>query len=320
MPALHGIDVSHNNLFNGGPIDWSAVATTDPALAFVMARMSHGGRGDDNLRIDRQGINNRDGMRAAFPSTARGYYHFLGKSTPQVQAQHFRSVVGDLQPGEFVMLDVEPDEPAGVGFLPIDHVLATLEAIEAAFGLTPLLYIGLPYPGKDDPRLFRFPLVFPAYTNEQRAMDFAGRMGRPTLIWQWGGGKEGATVAGISGRIDSNRIEDMDRFRAVLVPQPAPVPVPDPPVVPLTLTDVDAALQFMPTLNPGDHGNAVVVLQSLLIQHGFFQDRDANRDGDFGDATTERVRRLQVDRGLPATGVVDLATWSALAAPDLVPA
>ncbi|MFT3852999.1 MAG: peptidoglycan-binding protein [Ilumatobacteraceae bacterium] len=142
MPALHGIDVSHNNLFNGGPIDWNAVATTSPALTFVMARMSHGGRGDDNLRIDRQAINNRDGMRAAFPNTARGYYHFLGTSTPQVQAQHFRSVVGD----------------------------------------------------------------------------------------------------------------------------------------------------------------------------------DANRDGAFGDATTERVRRLQVDCGLPATGVVDAITWSALAAPDLVPA
>ena len=114
MPDLHGIDVSHNNLLNQGPIDWNAVATTAPALQFVMARMTHGGHGDDDLRVDRQALNNRDGMRAAFPATARGYYHFLGTGSPEVQAQHFRSTVGDLQPGEFTMLDVEEDAPAKV--------------------------------------------------------------------------------------------------------------------------------------------------------------------------------------------------------------
>ena len=82
MPDLHGIDVSHNNLLNQGPIDWNAVATTAPALQFVMARMTHGGHGDDDLRVDRQALNNRDGMRAAFPATARGYYHFLGTGSP----------------------------------------------------------------------------------------------------------------------------------------------------------------------------------------------------------------------------------------------
>ena len=314
MPALHGIDVSHNNLFDHGPIDWNAVTTTSPALAFVMARMSHGGHGDDDLRVDRQAIANRDGMRAAFPGTARGYYHFLGSSTPALQAQHFRSVVGDLQPGEFLMLDVETDAPAKVGMLPVEHIVATLDAIEAAFGLTPMLYIGLPYTGHDDPRLFRYPLVFPAYTNEDRAMTLAARMGRPPVIWQWGGGQEGATVAGISGRIDSNRIEDMARFRAALVPGAGPDPVVDP--EPLATETV----ALMPTIAAGATGNAVVVLQGLLIEHGLFLDRDANRDGAFGDATDVRVRQLQADHGLPVTGVVDAATWSALAAGVLVSA
>lgn len=315
MPALHGIDVSHNNLLDNGPIDWATVATTSPALTFVMARMSHGGRNDDNLRIDRQGVANRDGMRAAFPNAARGYYHFLGNSNPQLQATHFRTVTGDLQPGEFVMLDVEPDEPADVGFLPVEHIVATLEAIEDAFGITPMLYIGLPYPGHDDPRLFRYPLVFPAYTNEPRAMEFAQRMGRPPVIWQWGGGNEGATVAGISGKIDSNRIEDMARFRSCLVGN-ATVPV----VPVVDQVGGDGPLRFMPTLAAGAEGNAVVVLQGLLIQQGFFLDRDANRDGHFEGGTDERVRRLQADRQLPVTGVVDAATWAALAAPALVPA
>jgi GH25 family lysozyme M1 (1,4-beta-N-acetylmuramidase) len=315
MPALHGIDVSHHNLFNQGPIDWSAVATTQPALEFVIARMSHGNKSDDSMRTDRQAANNRDGMRAAFADKAIGFYHFLGASTPAAQAQLFRSLVGELRPNEFVMLDVEPDDAAGVPPQPIEHVVATLEAIEQAFGRTPMVYIGLPYPGHDDPRLGRFPLVFPAYTNEARAADLATRMGRRPVIWQWGGGAEGATVAGIDGRVDSCRIEDMAAFRAALVPGG---------VGPVDGgVDVDPtsdALQWMPTLAAGAAGNAVIVLQGLLIEHGLFQDRDANRDGRFGVATDARVRRLQADHGLPATGVVDAATWAVLAEPGLVPA
>jgi hypothetical protein len=217
--------------------------------------------------------------------------------------------VGDLLPGEFLMLDVEEDQAARVpGNLPVEHIVATLEAIEQSFGVTPLLYVGLPYPGHDDQRLFRFPLVFPAYTNEQRAAQFAAQMGRPPVIWQWGGGREGAVVAGIDGRVDSNKIEDAARFQAALVaPAPGPVVV-DPVQVP------SGPLDFMPTLTAGAEGNAVVVLQSLLIQHGLFLDRDANRDGKFEDATDERVRRLQAAHQLAQTGVVDAATWAALAA------
>jgi len=317
MPELHGIDVSHNNLLNQGPIDWSAVATTTPALRFVMARMTHGGHGDDDLRVDRQALNNRDGMRAAFPATARGYYHFLGTGSPEVQARHFRSTVGDLQPGEFIMLDVEEDAPAKVpGDLPVEHIVATLEAMEQTCGLTPWVYIGRFYPGSLDQRLFRFPLVLPAFTSEQKAMALAGQMGRAPIIWQWGGDGNGATVAGISGRIDSNRIDDMDRFRAGLF-QADPDPVDRAANTDGSLT---GPLQFMPTLAAGAAGNAVVVLQSLLIEHGLFQDRDANRDGKFEGATDDRVRRLQATHQLPVTGVVDTATWTALALPDLVPA
>ncbi len=248
MPELHGIDVSHNNLLNQGPIDWSAVATTTPALRFVMARMTHGGHGDDDLRVDRQALNNRDGMRAAFPATARGYYHFLGTGSPEVQARHFRSTVGDLQPGEFIMLDVEEDAPAKVpGDLPVEHIVATLEAMEQACGLTPWVYIGRFYPGSLDQRLFRFPLVLPAFTSEQKAMALAGQMGRAPIIWQWGGDGNGATVAGISGRVDSNRIEDMDRFHAGLF-QADSDPVDRAANTDGTLT---GPLQFMPTLAVG---------------------------------------------------------------------
>jgi GH25 family lysozyme M1 (1,4-beta-N-acetylmuramidase) len=229
MAVLHGIDVSQHQ----GHIDWATVAARAPELRFVMARMSHGGHGDDDLRTDRKAIHNRDGMRSAFPKTPRGFYHFLGTSSPRLQAQRFHEVVGELRPGEFLMLDVEPDEPAKVPVLPADQILATLEAIEDRFGLTPWLYVGLPYlPNAADPRLFRFPLHFPHYhpNDEQRARgDAESKMKRPMMIWQWGGGKEGARVQGIPPRdkntdpqpprIDSNKIIDEAGFLATLRPE-----------------------------------------------------------------------------------------------------
>lgn len=222
MAVLHGIDVSHHQ----GHIDWATVAARAPDLRFVMARMTHGGNGDDDLRTDKKAIHNRDGMRSAFPKTPRGFYHFLGTSNPKRQAQRFHDVVGELQPGEFLMLDVEPDEPAHVPVLPANQILATLEAIEERFDLTPWLYVGLPYlPNAADPRLFRFPLHFPHYhpNDEQRARrDAESKMKRPMMIWQWGGGNEGARIDGIPAndprppRIDSNKIIDEAGFLATL--------------------------------------------------------------------------------------------------------
>ena len=64
--------------------------------------------------------------------------------------------------------------PAGVGELPVEHILATLEAIERRFALTPWLYIGRFYPGSLDDRLHRFPLVLPVYAAEPKFKQLAG--------------------------------------------------------------------------------------------------------------------------------------------------
>lgn len=293
MPNLDGIDVSHHQ----AQIDWAAVAKATPNVRFVMSRVSHGGRGDHNLRTDREAERNRDGMRAAFPDTPRGYYHFLGMGTPKLQAEYFHQQVGDLQPNEFVMLDVEEDHAAKVPVLPVDHIVDTLEEIEDEFGRLPCLYIGRWYPGSLDVRLHRFPLMLPAYISEARFRPLAAAMGRPTAIWQWGGDSNGAKISGIStGRVDSNVILDDELFASLLGP---------------AKIEVDE-FGLLPELELNDKGNAVYILQALLIEHGVFRDLERNRDGDFGGGTERGVKTFQGQSGLPETGVVSRSTWRAL--------
>lgn len=313
-PRLDGIDVSKHQ----GKIDWGQVAGAHPGLRFVACRASHGGRNNGNLRVDAQARRNQVEMRKHYPKVPRGYYHHIGNSDPDVQAKHFCGVVGDLEPGEFVYLDVERDEPADVFNHEPVFIVEILEAIEAEFGVLPWLYIPQPgnYPKSDDARLHRFPLMLPIYDSESRFQHFAALMGRPVMVWQWGGDNNGATIAGITtGRVDSNIVLDDTLFRSTLTPgldqggspmrgfmsgdgNPA--------------TD-DTPLGFMRPLEHGAKGNSVWVLQSLLIEHGIFQDRPHNRDGEYEGGTRDGVARFQQQRGLPITGKVDRATWRKLA-------
>jgi GH25 family lysozyme M1 (1,4-beta-N-acetylmuramidase) len=292
VPTLDGIDVSHHQ----GNVKWRQVAGREPPLRFVMSRMTHGGRGNEDLRFDDKAERNRDGMRAAFPDSPRGFYHFLGMSDPDVQALHFKSAVGDLLDGEFVMLDVEPDPAARVPELPVPHILATLEGIEGAFDVTPGLYIGRFYPGALDPRLYRFPLVLPAWVSRRRFVQLASEMGRPVTIWQWGGSIGGQSVPGIEGIVDCNKIWDEELFEAMQSPGRV-----DP-----------GLLRLIGPLDRGDRGNSVVLLQTLLIEHGIIRDRDVNRDGVFGPGTERAVEKFQAENGIRPTGRVNRATWRAL--------
>lgn len=64
-----------------------------------------------------------------------------------------------------------------------------------------------------------------------------------------------------------------------------------------------------PTIQEGtpDTGNTTI-LQQKLVQLGY----QVSVDGSFGPGTTTAVKQFQSDHHLPATGVVDQATWNAL--------
>ena len=64
------------------------------------------------------------------------------------------------------------------------------------------------------------------------------------------------------------------------------------------------------TLEQGDHGQDVGVLQASLVNFGHL--RAGSVDGDFGPNTHNAVKSFQSSQGLVADGVVGPATWAAL--------
>jgi N-acetyl-anhydromuramyl-L-alanine amidase AmpD len=65
-----------------------------------------------------------------------------------------------------------------------------------------------------------------------------------------------------------------------------------------------------PALARGDKGDAVVELQRRL--NGAGADPPLKADGDFGERTERAVKRFQVAKVLPETGIADAATWARL--------
>lgn len=64
-----------------------------------------------------------------------------------------------------------------------------------------------------------------------------------------------------------------------------------------------------PELAPGDSGDDVLQVQAMLRALGF---DSAAPDGHFSEATADAVRSFQQARGLPPTGIADVATRQAL--------
>ena len=69
--------------------------------------------------------------------------------------------------------------------------------------------------------------------------------------------------------------------------------------------------QNLPTVAPGDRGQAVLVLQRSLKDLGYYS---GLLDGVYEDGfiLAQSVRRFQADHGLPVDGIVGPATWNAI--------
>ncbi|GAX42482.1 peptidoglycan-binding domain 1 protein [Tolypothrix sp. NIES-4075] len=70
------------------------------------------------------------------------------------------------------------------------------------------------------------------------------------------------------------------------------------------------ATKELPVLQKGDTGNAVKLLQNLLIFLGYF-DKDL-RTGNFLEQTEQAVKNFQSEYNLQVDGIVGAKTWDLL--------
>jgi len=124
--GVQGIDVSRWQ----GVIDWD---TADDHAGFAIIKA---GGSDQGMYEDSQFIRNRDEARRV--GITRGYYYYAGGGDPVKEAEHFASLVGELQTGEVLALDFEQDLPDPVGYS-----LQFLVRTEELTGAKPMFYTNM---------------------------------------------------------------------------------------------------------------------------------------------------------------------------------
>jgi GH25 family lysozyme M1 (1,4-beta-N-acetylmuramidase) len=128
--TVKGVDVYH--LDNGAkPIDWPAVKSAGASFAFVKATESTG-------YTDSSFQTNWAGLKAA--GMYRGAYHFFHSDVdPAAQATFFLSVVGKVEAGDMLVLDLESANGQTQATI-LSHALTFMQNVESATGTKPMLY------------------------------------------------------------------------------------------------------------------------------------------------------------------------------------
>lgn len=207
MADVQGIDVSRWQ----GTIDW------DTTYNYANFAIIKAGGSDEGMYTDSQFTRNRDEARRV--GIARGYYYYAGGGDPIQEAEHFASLVTDLQPGEILAMDLEVDHPD-----PVAYAWAFLVRTEQLTGAKPLFYTnmnrvwsydwkpvvdngnhlwGAIYDG--NPQVLPEPGAWPALTVKQYTNE--------------------ATLPGISSNVDMNVFPSViEDFKAMGLPNPV-VPI-----------------------------------------------------------------------------------------------
>jgi len=155
---ITGIDVSKFQ----GVIDWNKVVSAKIVnFAFCKATESM-------TVIDSQFHNNWAGIKNV--GLVRGAYHFAHTGNdPIIEADNFANSLGQLDPTDMLVLDIETSDLTGLAFT--NWVLAWLERVESKSGKLPIIYTGGPFfnahDGTPDPqtmaKLSKYPLWLAAY-------------------------------------------------------------------------------------------------------------------------------------------------------------
>lgn len=299
---LRGIDVSHYQ----GEVDWYAVERG--GLAFGFAKATEGASAVD----DRFAANWRNVREAGL---FRGAYHF-GRpgQDPEVQAEHFASVVGalgfrDMPP----VLDLEESDGHPADAV-IEWARAFIVRAEALFERTLLLYTGgfwrFQLGNKKDDFFAERRLWLAAYSQKP----VIPASWAAWTFWQFTDGTHNgpAQIPGVRGPVDQNLFAgDEAALNALCGAAPEPSPPPSPP-------DAGSGwpgVYFIWPHDPPVSGPFVRQWQTRMAGAGFAVDVD----GIYGPQSKRACTAFQRDRGLVADGVVGKKTWDALFADPLTP-
>jgi GH25 family lysozyme M1 (1,4-beta-N-acetylmuramidase) len=211
---LHGREAAMTDLIIAdvsefqGAVDWATYAATNPA---AIARVCYG-----TSHTDLQWSANKAGMRAHL--TVRGFYQYVVAAQDiTAQARAFAALVGTLQPGEFVVADIE--EGAGDQTA---RAATWQQIVHAAIGGEEWDYSGASF-GAAHLRNFvgmRFVWVAAYQANEPAAGH---------ELWQF---TDRRAFPGIHAPCDASVFHGTVAQLAFLInpsaPQPTPAPVPSP--------------------------------------------------------------------------------------------
>ena len=108
-------------------------------------------------------------------------------------------------------------------------------------------------------------------------------------------------------------LADYEAWRTTGVNVPTAAPAPTTQTGP-----VDGAARRLKTgIKKGAKGRLAAIAQAGLVAYGYLPKDPASVDGDFGPRTDAALRKLQKDRDIPVTGVIDTATWDKLFPEDV---
>lgn len=140
MAEIKGIDISRHQ----GSVNWDSIQS---AVDFIILRAGYGGGG-----VDEQFARNwAEARRRGIPHQAY-FYAYPGRSSGRAQAEEFHRIVGQLQGGESVSLDMEDDTAYGRALIPSDvqWALDFLNRCKELFGVKPLIYMNSNVLGRYD--------------------------------------------------------------------------------------------------------------------------------------------------------------------------
>lgn len=200
---IHGIDVSkHQDIISWPTVGKMQVENIKIGFAFIKATEGLG-------NVDKQFRRNwKEVGKAGIP---RGAYHFfLATKSGKAQALNFINTV-QLQPGDLPpVLDIEQLYGAKPEAMR-KEVKAWMQAVEAAYGVKPIIYSYVDFYEKylgDDFKAY--PLWIAHYLQQEKP-----RIGRDWIFWQF---SEQGNVDGITSKVDFNVFNgDSTAFNGLLI-------------------------------------------------------------------------------------------------------